>query len=187
MFPVGANYNPVVHENADEIAKLSKIGFTDNMSSSLNDRWAEKEYININEQQFDIKNILFYNQRTGKTFALLKDTLHILSFAIHREFKKPLIFYRIVKTDINGDKKYNSDDAVMLYCSNLHGDSLTQLTPETERFLDYFYYSDTQMILAKTMIDGNRDSTFSSTDETNFREVNLLAPFRQAARYSPNR
>lgn len=180
IFPVGSNYNPAVfNDENDEIAEINKklnISFASNSSSSFNDRHADAEWINPSEQQFDIKNILFYDQKTGKSFPLLKDTLHILSFAIHKEFKKDLIFYRIVRTDINKDKKYNSDDAVMLYCSNLHGDSLTQLTPDNERFLDYFYYDSTQTILVKTMIDANRDSTYSVTDETNFREVNLLSP-----------
>jgi hypothetical protein len=113
---------------------------------------------------------------TGKSKRLVSDTIHILSFALHKEFAKPLIFYRIVKQDLNNDNKYNSLDPVMLYVSDFNGDSLIQVTPINEHFLDYNYYSKSKIILIKTIIDSDNDKVFSGADETNFLEMKVAKP-----------
>ncbi len=186
-FPVGANYNPKIKEAAKKdpvsgsmdivnYASKESPGFSSNNTGTLYDRNASSEYINSNEQDFDIRNILFYDKLTGLSFPLIKDTLHILSFAIHKEFINPLIFYRVVKNDINKDSKYNSDDAVMLYTSDLKGKNFTQITPPNERFFDYFYYPETNTILIKTAIDIDKNNKFTELDETNFREMKIMSP-----------
>lgn len=183
-FPVGANYNPKINEKRKEdIAKngtvnngaTSSFSFTKSTTNNY-DRNASSEFINSSENDFDIRNILFYDKLTGKSFPLINDTLHILSFAIHKEFKNELIFYRIVKNDINKDNKYNSADAVMLYTSDLKGKKFTQITPENEQFFDYFYYPETNTILVKTAIDIDKDNKFTEIDETNFREMKIADP-----------
>lgn len=183
-FPVGANYNPKISEKRkEEIAKNGTVNnaasyavsFTKN-TTNYYDRNASSEFINSSENDFDIRNILFYDKLTGKSFPLINDTLHILSFAIHKEFKNELIFYRIVKNDINKDNKYNSADAVMLYTSDLNGNKFTQITPENEQFFDYFYYPETNTILVKTAIDIDKDNKFTEIDETNFREMKIADP-----------
>lgn len=183
-FPVGANYNPKINEKRKEdIAKngtvnngaTSSFSFTKSTTNNY-DRNASSEFINSSENDFDIRNILFYDKLTGKSFPLISDTLHILSFAIHKEFKNELIFYRIVKNDINKDNKYNSADAVMLYTSDLKGKKFTQITPENEQFFDYFYYPETNTILVKTAIDIDKDNKFTEIDETNFREMKIADP-----------
>ena len=183
IFPIGMNYKPVVYDKQDrsdkEIVAYSKnIGFTSNSCSStdFNDRHAQQEYINSNEDEFDIRNILFYDLETGNSSPLHKDTLHILSFALHNEYERPLIFYRVVKKDINRDSVYNAADAVMLFVSDLNGNNFVQCTPTNEKFIDYFYYPKTQKILVKTIIDSDDDHHFSKSDETNFREIDLANP-----------
>src|SRR5690606_5349600 len=74
------------------------------------------------------------------------------------------------------DGQFNSADPVLLYSSNLYGDSLVQLSPEDQKFVDYFYYPKQQLILVKTVIDGDGDHIFSNTDETNMLEVQLNNP-----------
>jgi hypothetical protein len=180
LFPVGANYYPEINAKStayDEAKTYIKMGFTSNSSrGSMADTYAETEYSNTNEEDQDIRNILFYNKINGNSFPLLSDTLHILSFAIHNEFKKPLIFYRMVKNDINGDGKYNSKDAVIFCISNNEGKNLVAVTPDNEQFVNYFYYKETNVILVKTAIDANKDKIFNSHDETTFREVKLDSP-----------
>ena len=193
LFPVGGNYNPSItaaeSSNGDGTFKVTTADangckvdnknvsfFSRNEVSSQIDRYASYEYANTREEEFDIRNLLFYDQVSRTTYPLVKDTLHILSFAVHNEFSKPLIFFRIVKKDINKDGKYNSKDAVMLYICDTKGKNLVQTTPDNEQFFDYFYYPETKSILAKTSIDIDKDSTFTELDETNFREVVLDSP-----------
>jgi len=150
LFPVGGNYNPKITANTegDNSANKGPLDnndgsyFSKNESSFKYDRSAADEYVNTREEAFDIRNLLFYNKLNGKTYPLATDSLHILSFAIHNEFKKPHIFFRIVKKDINGDKKFNSKDAVILFVSDPDGKNLVQITPENEQFFDYFYYAE---------------------------------------------
>lgn len=183
IFPVGCNYRPSIYEDPrlaqDFIASGSATySFTANCTSTFYDSntSAGNEYINPYAQYYDIRNILFYDKKTGATRPLTKDTIHILSFAIHHDYNRPQIFYRIVKRDINNDSMYNELDPVMLYTSNLLGDSLTQLTPDDEQYKEYFYYADTQTILIKTNMNPDNDTSFVTMNETNFREVRLSTP-----------
>jgi hypothetical protein len=182
IFPVGSNYKPVVTEQEEKGSELKMLNsYKDNLSFSQNktnlyDRTADKEYVNTNEDKFDIRNILFYDLETGLTYPLVTDTLHILSFAMHKEFGTPWIFYRIVKNDNNNDSIFNSEDPVMLFISDLYGKNLIQVTPSNEQFIDYTYYKKTQTILIKTIIDGDKDKRFTNFDETNFREMKILEP-----------
>lgn len=185
LFPVGGNYNPKITAKPEQDNVGNKNGllnnedvsyFSKNESSMKYDRSAADEYVNTREEAFDIRNLLFYNKLSGKTYPLTTDSLHILSFAIHSEFKNPLLFFRIVKKDINGDSKFNSKDAVILFVSDPEGKNLVQITPENEQFFDYFYYPETQTILVKTAIDIDKSKTFTPQDETNFREMKLDTP-----------
>ncbi|MDX5319719.1 MAG: hypothetical protein LPK45_01525 [Bacteroidota bacterium] len=181
IFPVGVNYyqpnetRVVIGNSEPDATTRNKLSFNQR-EYGLADNNAKKEYFNPNEEDQDIRNILFYNLNERKSKPLFNDSLHILSFAIHHEFARPCIFYRMVRNDLNGDGKYNSYDPVMLYVSNLEGDSLVAVTPENERYLEYFYYPKQSLILVKTMVDADQDSMFTQLDETNMREVNLLAP-----------
>lgn len=184
IFPVGSNYQPEITEKpleSNEVYYLTGTAdmcFAANTGStiSLYDKNASTEYVNNNENEFDIRNILFYNRLTGSTYQLISDTMHILSFAIHKEFSNPLILYRVVKKDVNNDSIYNSKDAVMLFVSDIYGKNLTKITPDQEQFVDYYYYAGTQTILTKTIIDANNDFAFTASDETNFREMKIKEP-----------
>lgn len=182
IFPVGSNYKPIIYGDSRDDSdtktlgnEYEKLSFAVN-SSTLFDRNAEVEYKNTNEDKFDIRNILFYNNKTGITYPLVSDTLHILSFAMHKEFGKPLIFYRVVKKDNNKDSIFNSKDPVMLFISDMLGHNFTQITPSDEQYSDYDYYSRTQTILIKSIIDSDKDFNFSNFDETNFREMKINNP-----------
>jgi len=178
FFPVGTNYKPKIYEGGEvtKVLKEAVLNFSLNSRGSYNDVSAESEYINGNENEFDIRNILFYDRKSGLTYPLVSDTVHILSFAIHKEFPKPMIFYRIVKKDINVDSVYNSQDAIMLFISDIFGKNMTQVTPDDEQFLEYSYYPETQKILIKSAIDRDGNKEFSSSDETNFRDMNINEP-----------
>ena len=186
IFPIGSSYRPMVH-NPD----VSQYGYQGSFRFKLNnvaaydvshgnvggfDNNAVIEYRNDEESTFDISNILFYNQETRKSYSLTDDTVHILSFAIHKEFKNPQILYRVVKADYNQDSMYNSKDGVMLFSSTLDGKNFTQLTPDNQQYLKYYYYKDKQTVLVKSVIDSDSTLSFDPFDETNFILVDLNKP-----------
>jgi hypothetical protein len=187
IFPVGCNYSPDIYENPQMAVDFINQNGVGAVTPSVTDASGctaanvaagtyGYEYINPYSQFYDIRNILFYDKRTGETRPLTKDTIHILSFAIHNDYKRPQIFYRIVKEDINNDSMFNELDPVMLFTSSLLGDSLVQLTPDNEQYAEYFYYQDTQTILIKTNMNPDNDTSFATVMETNFREVHLSKP-----------
>jgi len=175
IFPIGTSYTAKVFEKEKDLRTSNYLYFSKN-KSTLNDRFADIEYVNEKEDDFDIRNILFYDLLKGTSYQMVSDTIHILSFAIHKEFTKPLIFYRIIKQDFNDDKKFNSLDPVMLYISDLDGKNLIQITSINEYFIDYNYYPKTEKILIKTIIDSDKNKEFSISDETNFVEMNVISP-----------
>jgi len=186
IFPVGCSYSPEIVEAPmdsefsaynETLTQSSDISFSANSgNSSRYDKNAKIEYNNSNQNDFDIRNLIFYNLITGKSYPLVNDSIHILSFAIHKEYGKGLIFYRVVKENYNGDAKFDSFDPVILYISDLNGSNFTQITPPGEYFVDYTLYERTNSILIKSMIDANDDLKFLKDDETNYRSMILSQP-----------
>lgn len=183
LFPVGANYSAEVLKRtggSEKIGRYNSGSFSLNVKKNKSevqiDKRAWAEYENSDDDFFDIRNILFRDIKTSKTYALTQDTVHILSFALHKEFERDLIFYRIVKSDYNKDSIYNAKDAVQLYMSDLDGKNFAQITPDEENFVNYKVYPENNIMLVKTNIDRNEDGKFTNIDETNFREVNLKNP-----------
>lgn len=179
LFPIGVSkYQPAITEGEKEAVgnvHEKSVRFSAN-ATTLYDKGATSEYVIENGEETDIRNILFYNLTDKTSKPLLTDSLHILSFAIHKEFKNPCIFYRMVRHDHNKDGKYNGEDPVMLYISGLNGENLVQVSPENEKFIDYFYYEKQQVILVKTIVDNDQDSSFTFMDENNMLEVLLDKP-----------
>lgn len=134
-------------------------------------------YENLDVENVDIRNLIFYNKFTGESRKLLDQKLHIISFSIHYEFgDEPIIMYDVVKNDYNGDSLYNSSDPVMLFISDMSGNNFIQLTPEDETYLTYFYYSESDRLLLKVSKDGDGNKKFDPYDQTIFREVDLTNP-----------
>lgn len=102
--------------------------------------------------------------------------MHILSFAVHKEFTNPMIIYRVVKEDYNEDEKYDGHDPVMLYVSDLNGMNFIAGAPPDEFYIEYTLKPKTNSILIKTAIDSNNDKKFLADDETNFRSMKLNDP-----------
>jgi len=183
LFPVGCSYKPEVIEAKKEEyqfnhdLRASNLSFAANSVGTIHfDSNAEIEYINEDNDSYDIRNLLFYNVNSGESYALVDDSVHILSFAIHKEFENPMIIYRVVKEDYNKDDKYDGFDPVMLYVSALDGKDFKAVTPPDEFFIDYTLKKKSNSILIKTAIDSNNDLKFLKDDETNFRSMKLDDP-----------
>lgn len=178
IFPVGASYAPSqtgpakdnTYELTAGMVSFSNGSYTDNVSNT------GRYFKNESGDLVDIRNLIFYNKTTGESHTLLDKTAHISSFSIHREFKNPLIMFHVVHHDTNKDKKFNGQDAQVLYVSHLDGSNLVRVTPEDEHFSEYFFYPEQQMILAKMMKDSDSSKVFESYDETFFRRVELKEP-----------
>ncbi len=191
IFPLGSSYypdvtEPKVNENVDGLAsargykgtlntRSEQIVFAANTDSYF-DSNASVEYVNEKSEDYDIRNLLFYNMYTQESYPLVLDSLHILSFAVHKEYTRDLIFYRVVRNDFNDDKKYDNLDPVMLYISDLDGTNFTQITPDDQHFIDYTYYPETQSIIIKTMLDSDGNKEFLSNDETSFSSMKIMEP-----------
>jgi hypothetical protein len=134
-------------------------------------------YENLDVENVDIRNLIFYNKFTGESRKLLDQKLHIISFSIHYEFgDEPIIMYDVVKNDYNGDSLFNNSDPVMLFMSDMSGNNFIQLTPEDETYLTYFYYAESDRLLLKVSKDGDGNKAFDPYDQTIFREVDLKNP-----------
>lgn len=182
LFPVGSSYvpeiveAPVEPEGEMEGLREGTIAFSANTMGNYYDQGATVEYVNDDNESYDIRNLLFYNGNSGKSYPLVLDSLHILSFAVHKEFTNPMIIYRVVKEDYNEDGKHNGQDPVMLYVSDLNGMNFIAVTPPDEFYIEYTLKSKTNSILIKTAIDSNNDKKFLADDETNFRSMKLDDP-----------
>jgi hypothetical protein len=181
LFPVGSSYVPEIVEAPVEAVsemeglRVSNIAFTSN-SVGYFDQSASVEYVNDDNENYDIRNLLFYNSNSGESYPLILDSLHILSFAVHKEFTNPMIIYRVVKEDYNEDGKHNGQDPVMLYVSDLSGMNFQAVTPPDEFYIEYTLKPKTNSIIIKTAIDSNNDKKFLADDETNFRSMKLDDP-----------
>jgi hypothetical protein len=182
LFPVGSSYVPeVVEAPVETVSEMEglregTIAFSANSMGSYYDQGATVEYINDDNENYDIRNLLFYNSNTGNSYPLVLDSMHILSFAVHKEFTNPMIIYRVVKEDYNKDEKFDGHDPVMLYVSDLNGMNFIAVTPPDEFYIEYTLKPKTNSILIKTAIDSNNDKKFLADDETNFRSMKLNDP-----------
>lgn len=166
----------VVNEANGTVNKRYSVNFSDALNQ-MNSYGSYVMYANDETGSVDIRNLIFYNQFTGESKKLLDEKLHIISFSIHYEFgDKPIIMYDIVKNDYNQDSLFDRNDPVMLYISDMNGNNFTQLTPEDETYLTFFYYGESGRMLLKVSKDGDKNLKFDPYDQTIFREVNLKKP-----------
>lgn len=189
IFPVGMTYIPeqtgspstnytggytVNEANGSSNATYNVAFVSDKVYNSYG---AVTVYKNNSVEDVDIRNLIFYNEFTGESKKLLSEKLHIISFSIHYEFgDEPIIMYDVVKHDYNEDSLFDTKDPVMLYISDINGDNFTQLTPENETYLTYFYYKDSGRMLLKVSEDGDGNNQFDPYDKTFFREIDLKNP-----------
>lgn len=182
VFPVGGMHYenaPVEPKQEVKVLKGSTKGTFFNVTAVSNlfyDAGTTYEYRVADENNQEVKNLIFYNKFTKEKYLLSDSALHILAFSVHKEFKPHLIMFEIIKNDFNKDTLYNSNDPKILYISKTDGKEFIQLSPDNEMYLDYFFYPETNMLLVKSLMDSNKDGIFSTGEETRFTEVDLNKP-----------
>lgn len=184
VFPIGRGYYEAEIKDdkkkkragGSRRTKVSQVEFSPNTNLRPYDKTAEEEYVNRDLEKFDIRNMLFYNSFTQEKYPLTERTLHIISFGLHSEYGRKMIFYRVVLNDYNGDGFFNDDDPVVLCVSDLYGQNFVQVTSDEERFIDYTYNEETKTIMIKTLIDSDSNKKFNGVDEVCFSTMKVLEP-----------
>lgn len=184
IFPIGRAYYEVEVKKDKKKkrsidparAKSAQVEFSPNTGLRPYDKTADEEYVNRNLEEFDIRNMLFYNSFTQDKYPLTETTLHILSFGLHRDYGNKMIFYRVVLNDYNGDGFFNNEDPVVLCISDLYGRNFVQVTSDEEQFIDYTYNEETETIMIKTLADSDGNKKFNEVDEVIFSTMKVLEP-----------
>jgi hypothetical protein len=133
-----------------------------------------EEFISSKSGEYFCANLLVYNFKTDETFKLFDHNLHIVGYRTYtsslywrekseKSIFKDWILYE-VKADHNINGKMEGSDPVVLYCSNLRGGNLKQLTPETENVVSIEVYQKQGFALITMQRDKDQDSKFSNDD-----------------------
>jgi len=185
IFPIGRAYYEVEAKEdkkkkrrslGGSRAKTAKVEFSPNTGLRPYDNMADEEYVNRELGEFDIRNMLFYNSYTQEKYPLTETKLHILSFGLHHDLGRKMIFYRVVLNDYNGDGFFNNEDPVVLCVSDLHGRNFIQVTSDEEQFIGYSYNEETETIMIKTLVDTDNNKKFNEVDEVSFSTMKIMEP-----------
>ncbi|MBD2253219.1 hypothetical protein [Nostoc parmelioides] len=126
-------------------------------------------------------NFIFYRKQDGASHLLLNKKAIINDFDLV-EIKTPgqpstrVWLYQIIDQDTNKDKKFNQEDAVIGYISDLSGKNLQQVTPNNSKIINWVVVPGRKEIFIKIIKDSNKDNKFSAADQINFVKVNLAQP-----------
>ncbi|TCD10600.1 hypothetical protein EZ449_09655 [Pedobacter frigidisoli] len=129
-------------------------------------------------------NLIFYNVNSGKSELLTYKKLIINSFKIgHNEsganssasFSDQFIYYEIINSDYNGDKKLTGNDPKKLFISNLQGKSFHQISPKNYSIYTWKIDNKHDLILMNLIKDSNGDKEFNEKDDVEYFIYNLKA------------
>ncbi|BAB73754.1 hypothetical protein ACN23B_10280 [Anabaena sp. FACHB-709] len=128
-----------------------------------------------------LHNFIFYRKEDGASHLLLNKKSIIQAFDLV-EIKTTgqpstrVWLYQIIDQDTNKDNKFNQEDAVIGYMSDLSGKNLQQVTPNNSKIINWAVVPGRKEIFIKIIKDSNKDNKFSAADQINFVKVNLAQP-----------
>lgn len=128
-------------------------------------------------------NIIFYNFKTDSSKKLFEKDTYVLSFnrynysykfneEHHSNITHDWVFYKVMNVDRNQNNNIDSEDPVILYVSDVHGNNLKKLTLENENVSSFIIYEKQNIAMVKIQRDVNNDDRFDKKD-TNFYVVKL--------------
>ncbi|MBC1235930.1 hypothetical protein [Nostoc sp. 2RC] len=167
--------NLIIKEQSDYL--MIPVNFTDQDRNQDNNLSVSRSY----GKSSSLYNIVFYRKQDGEAHLLLNKKALINSFdflevkATNQAVTR-IWLYKIIDQDTNGDKKINTDDAIIGYISDLSGKNLQQITPNNTQVLNWVVVPSQNAIFIKILKDSNNDKKFSAEDNTNFVRVNLERP-----------
>lgn len=122
-------------------------------------------------------NILFYNSDTNETRLLTNSKMRITDFEYNIKNSGPIlkdrILYEIGDTDYNQDKKFNYEDPIHLFISNIDGSDLIRISPLNEDLESYQIVPNTDKIIFRTRRDANSDLEFDKKDERIWYQIDV--------------
>lgn len=133
-----------------------------------------EEFISSKSGDYYCANMLVYNFNTDASFRLFDRNVHLLgyrtylsAFPVRDRFDKKAardwILYEI-KVDHNNNGKMDTGDPVILYCSNVRGGNLKQLTVEKENLISIEIYQKQNFALLTLQRDMTNDLEFDNRD-----------------------
>ncbi len=167
--------NLIIKEQSDYL--MIPVNFTDQDRNQDNNLSVSRSY----GKSSSLYNIVFYRKQDGEAHLLLNKKALINSFDFlevktTNQAVTRIWLYKIIDQDTNGDKKINTDDAIVGYISDLSGKNLQQITPNNTQVLNWVVVPSQNAIFIKILKDSNNDKKFSAEDNTNFVRVNLDRP-----------
>ncbi|MFD2564997.1 hypothetical protein [Aquimarina rubra] len=165
-----------VYDDLTFIDSTSQVLFPITTQKSYNrKRYSSSEYEAEDYPRY--WNILFYNNINGETSLLTNSKVRISDFRCNIKNSGPIlkdrILYRIGDTDYNKDKRFNFEDPIHLFVSNIDGSELTRLSPLNEDLETYQIIPNTDKIIFRTTRDVDSDLDFDNEDELIWYQIDL--------------
>lgn len=127
-------------------------------------------------------NIIFYNKKNDETHLLLQKPAIISQFYFpyyDKEYTGSKYYFILVgihENDSNTDGYINSDDAEVVYLTDLSGKNMFKITPDNTQLVDWFIDPPTKNILMKVRFDSNKDQKFDFYDEIEIMKTSIDSP-----------
>lgn len=133
---------------------------------------ASSKSVDVN---YSCANLIFYNFKKDSSFKLFDQSTCIMSYQTyqfdltHREKINPnilrnWILYRVKNVDYDKNGKIDSGDPDILYCSDIFGGNLKQLTTQQENVVSIEIYHEQKFALITLQEDMNGDGNYDKDD-----------------------
>lgn len=161
---------------------------TDTLSSLFIPIRYNERFLSVNKIAFwgdYYANIIVYNFNTDSYKKLFSKDTYIravrgdYSYATHdydkiKNLSSKWVFLLVKPTDTNGNGRIDERDPTVLVCVSTDGQTVKQLTDETENVVSITSFERQGFVLVKIQKDMDNDKIFSNDDEEfYFKKVNL--------------
>lgn len=133
---------------------------------------ASSKSVDVN---YTCANLIFYNFNTDSSFKLFEQNTCIMFYQTYdfdftlreirnRNILRNWILYRVKNVDSDKNGKIDSGDPDILYCSDIHGGNLRQLTTAQENVVSIEVYHEQSFALITLQADMNQDGNYDKDD-----------------------
>ncbi len=126
----------------------------------------------------DCINLLFYDEGTAEYYPVLERSGVIHSFYYPHEdgeLREYLVFF-VSFDDSDKDGMLTGKDPRIAFLTDLDGRNAIQVTPDTAKVVHWGFGRTTSRMYFEVYIDSNKDSKFSSEDQTQILSVDTSNP-----------
>lgn len=156
IIPIGAS---------KEKTKRSKGRSLNLDNAKMNFGYDSWDYKNNYDNRFF--NLLFYDLKRDSSYLFFNNERAMIRYVRANVNKSgaaasKFIFYNIMNKDYNMDGKLNYKDSHHLFVSDKKGKNLIQLTPNNSQLRNWTIIKDSNIIIAKVLMDSNDDKKFDT-------------------------